>query len=185
LAGLLGVADPIRPTTPEAVRQLKAEGMHVIMLTGDNRTTAEAVAHKLGIDEVIAEVLPTDKAAAVKRLQASGRVVAMAGDGINDAPALAAAAVGIAMGTGTDVAMQSAGIILVKGDLRGIVRARRLSRLTIKAIRQNLFLAFAYNVVSIPIAALTPLGPTLAAAAMSLSSLSVVGNSLRLKLRGE
>ena len=152
-AGLLGVADPIKETTPEAIRQLHAEGIRIVMLTGDSRTTAEAVARKLGIDEVIAEVLPDQKADAVKRLQAEGRIVAMAGDGINDAPALAQAQVGIAMGTGTDVAMESAGVTLVKGDLRGIVRARRLSRATMRNIKQNLFFAFVYNALGVPIAA--------------------------------
>jgi len=187
LAGLLGVADPIKQTTPEAIEQLHAEGLRVVMLTGDSRTTAEAVASKLSIDAVIAEVLPDEKAAAIERLKADGHVVAMAGDGINDAPALALAHVGIAMGTGTDVAMESAGVTLVKGDLRGIVRARRLSRQTMANIRQNLFFAFAYNSAGIPIAAgvLYPvfgmlLSPMLAAAAMSLSSVSVIGNALRL-----
>ena len=144
-AGLLGVADPIKATTPEAIRQLHGEGIRIVMLTGDNRTTAEAVARKLGIDEVVPEVLPDQKADAVRKLQEEGRIVAMAGDGINDAPALALAQVGIAMGTGTDVAMESAGVTLVKGDLRGIVRARRLSRATLRNIRQNLFFAFIYN----------------------------------------
>jgi Cu+-exporting ATPase len=183
-AGLLSVSDPIRSTTPEAIRTLHQEGLRVIMLTGDSRTTAEAVAKKLGIDEVIAEVLPPDKAEAVRRLQEQGHVVAMAGDGINDAPALATADVGIAMGTGTDVAMESAGVTLVRGDLRGIVRARQLSALTLRAIRQNLFLAFLYNGLSIPLAAVGVLGmfgPVVAAAAMSLSSVSVIGNSLRLR----
>jgi Cu+-exporting ATPase len=182
-AGLLGVADPVRASTPEAIRQLHEEGLRIIMLTGDSRTTAESVARKLGIDEVVAEVLPQDKSAVVKRLQAEGRVVAMAGDGINDAPALAQANIGIAMGTGTDVAMESAGVTLVQGDLRGIARARRLSRETMRGIRQNLLLAFLYNTLAIPVAAVVPLGgwgPMLAAGAMSLSSLSVVGNSLRL-----
>lgn len=188
VAGLLGVADPIKETTPEAIRQLHAEGLRIVMLTGDNRTTAEAVAHKLGIDEVLAEVLPDQKAAVIKRLQAEGRVVAMAGDGINDAPALAQADVGIAMGTGTDVAMESAAVTLVKGDLRGIVRARRLSRATMRNIKQNLFWAFAYNTAGVPIAAgvLYPffgllLSPIIAAAAMSFSSVSVVANALRLR----
>jgi Cu+-exporting ATPase len=187
-AGLLGVADPIKETTPEAIRQLHAEGIRVVMLTGDSRTTAQAVAAKLGIDDVKAEVLPQDKAGVVKQLQAEGRFVAMAGDGINDAPALAQAQVGIAMGTGTDVAMESAGVTLVKGDLRGIVRARMLSRATMGNIKQNLFFAFIYNSVGVPIAAgvLYPffgllLSPMIAAAAMSFSSVSVVGNALRLR----
>jgi Cu+-exporting ATPase len=188
LAGLVGVADPIRATTPEALRQLRAEGLRIVMLTGDHRATAEAVARKLGIDDVVAEVLPPGKADAIKRLQSQGRMVAMAGDGINDAPALAQADVGIAMGTGTDVAMESAGLTLVKGDLRGIVRARRLSRATMANIRQNLFFAFIYNSVGVPIAAgaLYPffgalLTPTMAAAAMAFSSVSVIGNALRLR----
>jgi Cu+-exporting ATPase len=188
LAGLVGVADPIRPSTPEAIRLLHEDGLRVIMLTGDSKTTAEAVARRLGIDEVIAEVLPQEKHEVVERLQAEGHIVAMAGDGINDAPALARAQVGIAMGTGTDVAMESAGVTLVHGDLRGIARARRLSRATMANIRQNLFLAFVYNVVSVPVAAgvLYPffgilISPIWASAAMSLSSLSVVGNSLRLR----
>jgi Cu+-exporting ATPase len=187
-AGLLGVADPIKETTPEAIRQLRAEGIRVVMLTGDSRTTAQAVAAKLGIDDVKAEVLPQDKASIVKQLQAEGRFVAMAGDGINDAPALAQAQVGIAMGTGTDVAMESAGVTLVKGDLRGIVRARMLSRATMGNIKQNLFFAFIYNSVGVPIAAgvLYPffgllLSPMIAAAAMSFSSVSVVSNALRLR----
>ena len=181
VAGLLGVADPIKPTTPEAVEMLHAEGLKVIMLTGDSRTTADAVARRLRIDEVIAEVLPDQKAGIVARLQREGRRVAMAGDGINDAPALAQADVGIAMGTGTDVAMESAAVTLVKGDLRGIVRARRLSRATSAAIRQNLFLAFVYNVLSVPLAAFGVISPMWASAAMSLSSVSVVVNSLRLR----
>jgi Cu+-exporting ATPase len=187
-AGLLGVADPVKQTTPEAIRALHAEGLRVVMLTGDSRSTAEAVARGLGIDEVLAEVLPDQKAEAIRRLQGEGRVVAMAGDGINDAPALAQAEVGIAMGTGTDVAMESAGVTLVKGDLRGIVRARRLSRATLANIPQNLFFAFAYNALGVPIAAgvLYPvfgllLSPMIAAAAMSFSSVSVVGNALRLQ----
>ncbi len=187
-AGLLGVADPVKGTTPEAIRQLHGEGIRIVMLTGDSKTTAEAVARKLGIDEVMAEVLPDQKADAVKRLQGEGRIVAMAGDGINDAPALAQAQVGIAMGTGTDVAMESAGVTLVKGDLRGIVRARRLSRATMRNIKQNLFFAFAYNALGVPVAAgvLFPffgilLSPIIAAAAMSFSSVSVVGNALRLR----
>ena len=186
-AGLIGVADPVKDTTPEAIRELHAEKLQVVMLTGDNRTTAEAVARKLGIDRIVAEVLPEQKTEVLKKLQAEGRVVAMAGDGINDAPALAQAQVGIAMGTGTDVAMESAGITLVKGDLRGIVRARRLSRATMRNIRQNLFFAFVYNVLGVPIAAgvLYPffgvlLSPIIAAAAMSFSSVSVVSNALRL-----
>jgi P-type Cu+ transporter len=186
-AGLIGVADPIKDSTPEAIRALHAEGLQVVMLTGDNRVTAEAVARKLGIDRITAEVLPEQKTDVVKQLQSEGRVVAMAGDGINDAPALAQAQVGIAMGTGTDVAMESAGVTLVKGDLRGIVRARRLSRTTMRNIRQNLFFAFIYNALGVPIAAgvLYPffgllLSPIIAAAAMSFSSVSVVTNALRL-----
>jgi Cu+-exporting ATPase len=179
LAGLLAVADPVRASTPEAIRQLHEDGLTIIMLTGDSRTTAEAVGRKLGIDEVIAEVLPEQKSAVVKRLQGEGRVVAMAGDGVNDAPALAQ--IGLAMGTGTDVAIESAGVTLVKGDLRAIARARRLSRATMRSIRQNLFLAFVYNTLSVPLAALGLLSPIVASAAMSLSSLSVVGNSLRLR----
>jgi Cu+-exporting ATPase len=188
LAGLLGVADAIKESTPDAIRGLQAEGLRVVMLTGDNRTTAEAVAQKLGLDEVQADVLPDQKAEAVRKLQEEGRVVAMAGDGVNDAPALAQAHVGIAMGTGTDVAMESAGVTLVQGDLRGILRARRLSRRTMKNIRQNLFFAFVYNAVGVPVAAgvLYPalgllLSPMIAAAAMSLSSISVISNSLRLR----
>jgi Cu+-exporting ATPase len=181
LAGLLAVADPIRASTPEAIRLLHDDGLRVIMLTGDSRTTAEAVARKLGIDEVIAEVLPQDKMVVVQRLQQDGHSVAMAGDGINDAPALAQAQVGIAMGTGTDVAMESAGVTLVHGDLRAIARARRLSRVTMRTIRQNLFLAFVYNTLAVPVASLGLLTPIWASAAMSLSSLSVVGNSLRLR----
>jgi P-type Cu+ transporter len=187
-AGLIGVADPIKPSTPAALATLRAEGVRVVMLTGDSRATAEAVARQLGIEEVEAEVMPQDKADVVKRLQAEGRVVAMAGDGINDAPALAQANVGIAMGTGTDVAMQSAGVTLVKGDLMGIVRARHLSRATMRTIRQNLFFAFVYNVLGVPIAAgvLYPffgllLDPMIASAAMSASSVSVIVNSLRLR----
>jgi Cu+-exporting ATPase len=187
-AGLLAVADPIKSTTAEAIRQLHAEGLKLVMLTGDNRTTAQAVARRLGIDEVVADVLPDQKAAVVKRLQAEGRFVAMAGDGINDAPALAQAQVGIAMGTGTDVAMESAGVTLVKGDLTGIVRARRLSRATMSNIKQNLFFAFVYNTLGVPLAAgvLYPfvgvlLSPMIAAAAMSFSSVSVIGNALRLR----
>lgn len=190
LAGLLGVADPIKENTPEAIRALQAEGIRVVMLTGDNRRTAEAVASRLGIDDVVAEVLPERKAEMVKQLQNEGHLVAMAGDGINDAPALAQAHVGIAMGTGTDVAMESAGVTLVKGDLRGIVRAKRISRATMLNIKQNLFFAFGYNGLGVPIAAgvLYPvfgilLSPILAAAAMSFSSASVVTNSLRLRHR--
>jgi Cu+-exporting ATPase len=188
LAGLIGVADPIKDTTLEAMKALHADGLHIVMLTGDSRTTADTVARSLGIDEVIAEVLPGQKAEVVRRLQREGRVVAMAGDGINDAPALAQAQVGIAMGTGTDVAMESAGVTLVKGDLRGIVRARKLSRATMQNIRQNLFFAFVYNGLGVPLAAgvLYPafgllLSPMIAAAAMSLSSVSVIGNALRLR----
>jgi len=189
-AGLLGVADPIKATTPEALRILKESGVRVVMLTGDSRTTAEAVARKLGVDEFEAEVLPQRKAEVVKRLQAEGRVVAMAGDGVNDAPALAQAQVGIAMGTGTDVAMESAGVTLVKGDLRGVARARTLSRSTMRNIRQNLFFAFIYNLLGVPLAAgiLYPffghgalLSPMIASAAMSFSSVSVIANSLRLR----
>jgi len=187
-AGLLAVADPIKSTTVEAIRQLHAEGLKIVMLTGDNRTTAQAVARQLGIDDVVADVLPDQKADAVKRLQAEGRFVAMAGDGVNDAPALAQAQVGIAMGTGTDVAMESAGVTLVKGDLTGIVRALRLSRATMANIKQNLFFAFAYNALGVPLAAgvLYPslgllLSPMIAAAAMSFSSVSVIGNALRLR----
>jgi P-type Cu+ transporter len=188
LAGLIGVADPIKETTPEAIAQLHQERVRIVMMTGDSRTTAETVAKKLSIDEVLPEVLPDQKAAMVKRLQDEGRIVAMAGDGINDAPALAQAHVGIAMGTGTDVAMESAGVTLVKGDLRGIARARRLSRATMGNIKQNLFFAFVYNALGVPIAAgvLYPftgllLNPMIAALAMSLSSVSVVGNALRLR----
>jgi Cu+-exporting ATPase len=188
IGGLLAVADPIKKTTPEAIQQLHAEGIRIVMLTGDNKVTAEAVAKKLNLDEVVAEVLPDQKAEAVKKFQQGGHIIAMAGDGINDAPALAQAQVGIAMGTGTDVAMQSAGVTLVKGDLTGIIRARHLSRATIANIKQNLFFAFIYNAIGVPIAAgiLYPhfgilLSPIIAAAAMSLSSVSVVGNALRLR----
>ena len=187
-AGLIGVADPIKESTPEAIRGLHENGIRIVMITGDNRATAEAVARKLGIDEVEADVLPEQKLEVVKRLQAQGRSVAMAGDGINDAPALAQAHVGIAMGTGTDVAIESADITLVKGDLRGIVRAYRLSRATMRNIRQNLFFAFIYNALGVPIAAgvLYPvsgllLNPMIASAAMSFSSVSVIGNALRLR----
>ena len=189
-AGVLAIADPIKPTTAEAIRALKAEGLRVVMLTGDNRTTAEAVARKLGIDEVEADVLPEAKHEVVERLKREGRVVAMAGDGVNDAPALAAADVGIAMGAGTDVAIESAGVTLVHGDLNGIVRARRLSEATMSNIRQNLVLAFVYNAAGVPIAAgvLYPalgllLSPVVAAAAMALSSVSVIGNALRLRTK--
>ncbi len=188
LAGLIGVADPIKATTPAALEGLRREGLRIVMLTGDNRTTAEAVAERLGIAEFEAEVLPGDKAAAVARLQAEGAVVAMAGDGVNDAPALAAADVGIAMGSGTDIAIESASVTLVRGDLAGILRARRLSRATLRNIRQNLFFAFVYNALGVPLAAgaLYPvfgllLSPMIAAAAMSLSSVSVIGNALRLR----
>jgi Cu+-exporting ATPase len=188
VVGILGVADPIKDNTPDAIAALHAEGVRVVMLTGDNRKTADAVAAKLSIDEVIAEVLPDQKAEVIKRLQDGGSVVAMAGDGINDAPALAQAHVGIAMGTGTDVAMESAGVTLVKGDLRGIVRARKLSRATMANIKQNLFFAFVYNSLGVPIAAGAAypvfgllLSPMIAAAAMSFSSVSVIANSLRLR----
>ena len=188
LAAAIAIADPIKASTPEALAGLKAEGIRVVMLTGDNWTTAQAVARRLGIEEVEAEVLPEQKSAVVQRYKPHGRVVAMAGDGVNDAPALAAADVGIAMGTGTDVAMESAGVTLLKGDLMGIVRARRLSEATMSNIRQNLFFAFIYNALGVPVAAgvLYPvfgilLSPIIAAAAMTLSSVSVVGNALRLR----
>jgi Cu+-exporting ATPase len=188
LAGLVGVADPIKATTPEALDLLRTSGLHLVMLTGDSRATAEAVARKLGLEDVQAEVLPEQKIEVVKRLQAEGHRVAMAGDGVNDAPALAQADVGIAMGTGTDVAMKSAGITLVKGDLRGIARARRLSQATMRNIRENLFFAFVYNALGVPIAAgvLYPitgllLSPIIASVAMTFSSVSVIGNSLRLR----
>ena len=187
-AGVVAVADPIKATTPAAIAQLKASGVRVVMLTGDNKATADAVARKLGIEEVIADVLPDQKSAVIEKLRAQGRNVAMAGDGVNDAPALAAAEVGIAMGTGTDVAIQSAGVTLVKGDLSGIVRARKLSRAVMSNIRQNLFFAFIYNAAGVPIAAgvLYPvfgllLSPIIAAAAMALSSVSVIANALRLR----
>jgi len=190
-AGLVAVADPIKETTPAALQGLKAEGIRVVMLTGDNKTTAEAVARKLGIDEVEAEVLPDHKNDVVRRLREEGRVVAMAGDGVNDAPALAQADIGIAMGGGTDVAIESAAVTLIKGDLNGIVRARRLSRATMRNIRQNLFFAFVYNSLGVPVAAgvFFPLfgvllSPMIAAAAMSLSSVSVIGNALRLRKAG-
>jgi Cu+-exporting ATPase len=188
LAGFVAIADPVKATTPAALRALREGGVRIVMLTGDGRTTAEAVGRELGIAEVVAEVFPEDKAAIVQRLQGEGRIVAMAGDGVNDAPALAAAEVGIAMGTGTDVAMESAGVTLLKGDLLGIVRARKLSRATMRNIRQNLFLSFIYNVAGIPLAAgvLYPflgllLSPVVAAAAMALSSVSVIANALRLR----
>ncbi len=187
-AGLLGVADPIKDSTPEAIRELHAAGLAVVMLTGDSQTTAAAVAGQLGIDRFEAEVLPERKAEFVAQLQAEGHRVAMAGDGINDAPALVRADVGIAMGSGTDVAMESAGVTLIKGDLRGILRARRLSRAVMRNIRQNLFFAFVYNGLGVPVAAgiLYPffgllLSPMIAAAAMSFSSVSVIGNALRLR----
>src|SRR5437870_5175404 len=188
VAGLLGVTDPIKPSTPEALAALRAERVRVVMVSGDSRATAEAVAGRLGIDEMFADVLPQEKGEIVARLQAEGHVVAVAGDGINDAPALARADVGIAMGNGADVALESAGVTLVRGDLRGIVRARRLSRRAMRNIRQNLFFAFVYNVLGIPVAAgvLYPatgitLSPMIASAAMSLSSVSVIANALRLR----
>jgi Cu+-exporting ATPase len=187
-AGIIAVADPIKQTTPAALARLRQDGVRIVMLTGDNRTTAEAVASKLRITDIEAEVLPEQKNAIVRRLRSEGHAVAMAGDGVNDAPALAEADVGVAMGTGTDVAMESAGVTLVKGDLAGIARARALSRGTMRNIRQNLVLAFVYNVLGIPLAAgvLYPtfgllLSPIVAAAAMSFSSVSVIGNSLRLR----
>ena len=188
LAAVLAIADPIKPTTAAAVDTLKAEGVRLVMMTGDNRTTALAVARRLGIDEVEADVLPEDKAAVVEKLKREGRRVAMAGDGVNDAPALAAAEVGIAMGAGADVAIESAGVTLLHGDLGGIVRARRLSRAVMRNIRQNLFFAFVYNAAGVPIAAgvLYPafgllLSPAIAAGAMALSSVSVIANALRLR----
>jgi Cu+-exporting ATPase len=187
-AGLIGIADPIKKSTPQALRDLRDAGLRIVMLTGDSLATAKAIAEKLGIEQFEAEVLPNQKAEVVRRLQNEGRIVAMAGDGVNDAPALAQAQVGIAMGTGTDVAMESSGVTLVKGDLSGIVRARRLSEVTMRNIRQNLFFAFIYNLLGVPIAAgvLYPffgllLSPILAAAAMSFSSVSVITNSLRLR----
>jgi len=190
-AGAFAIADPVKPSTPEALKALKSDGIRVVMLTGDNWTTAKAVARRLGIEDVEAEVLPDQKSAVVQRYKADGRVVAMAGDGVNDAPALAAADVGIAMGTGTDVAMESAGVTLLKGDLTGIVRARHLSQAVMRNIRQNLFFAFIYNAAGVPIAAgvLYPffgilLSPVIAAAAMALSSVSVVANALRLRRVG-
>jgi Cu+-exporting ATPase len=188
VAGVLAIADPVKASTPEALGGLKAQGVRVVMLTGDNWTTAKAVARQLGIEDVEAEVLPDQKSAVVQRHKAAGRVVAMAGDGVNDAPALAAADVGIAMGTGTDIAMESAGVTLLKGDLTGIVKARRLSRAVMSNIRQNLFFAFIYNALGVPVAAgvLYPvfgilLSPIIAAAAMAFSSVSVVANALRLR----
>jgi len=188
IAGMIGVADPVKATTPEAITRLHSDGIQIVMITGDSRATAEAVARTLGIDRVHASVLPDQKSEIIKQLQAEQRVVAMAGDGVNDAPALAQADVGIAMGTGTDVAMESAGITLLRGDLRGIARARALSRATMRNIRQNLFFAFFYNSVGIPIAAgvLYPffgllLSPIFASAAMTFSSVSVIGNALRLR----
>jgi Cu+-exporting ATPase len=188
LAGTISIDDPVKATTAAALQELRAAGLRLVMLTGDNRRTAEAVARQLGIDEVEAEVLPEDKARVVQRLRGEGRVVAMAGDGINDAPALAAADVGIAMGTGTDIAIESAAVTLVKGDLRAIARACKLSRATMGNIRQNLFFAFVYNTAGVPIAAgvLYPffgilLSPIVAAAAMALSSVSVIANALRLR----
>jgi Cu+-exporting ATPase len=182
------VADPVKATTAPALAELRSDGVRIAMLTGDTRKTAEAVARALGIDEVVADVLPAGKQAAIEAMRRAGRRVAMAGDGVNDAPALAAAEVGIAMGTGTDVAIESAGVTLLHGDLGGIVRARRLSRATLRNIRQNLFFAFIYNVIGVPIAAgvLYPmtgllLSPMLASLAMSLSSVSVIGNALRLR----
>jgi P-type Cu+ transporter len=187
-AGNIAVADPLKPSTPKALHDLKAQGIRLVMLTGDNQATAREIARSLGIEDFKAEILPAQKAEIVSKLQNEGRIIAMAGDGINDAPALAQAHVGIAMGTGTDVAMESAGITLLKGDLEGILRARKLSQATMRNIRQNLFFAFVYNSVGVPIAAgvLYPifgllLSPILAAAAMSLSSVSVITNSLRLR----
>jgi Cu+-exporting ATPase len=188
LLGAVGVSDPVKQSTPDAIERLHTEGIAVTMLTGDSKTTAEAVAEKLGIDDVVAEVLPDQKETVIKEFQQRGEIVAMAGDGINDAPALARAHVGIAMGTGTDVAMESAGVTLVKGTLDGIARARKLSRATMRNIKQNLFFAFVYNSLGVPIAAgvLYPvfgilLSPIIAAAAMSFSSVSVIGNALRLR----
>jgi Cu+-exporting ATPase len=189
LGGAIAIADAVKETTPDALQALRAEGIRIVMLTGDNRITAEAVARRLGIDAVEAEVLPEHKRDAVGKLRKAGRIVAMAGDGVNDAPALAAAEIGIAMGTGTDVAIESAGMTLLGGDLGGIVRARRLSRAVMRNIRQNLFFAFAYNAIGVPVAAgvLYPafglvLSPIIAAAAMALSSVSVIGNALRLRM---
>jgi P-type E1-E2 ATPase len=188
LLGLIAVADPVKASTLVALQALRASGVKIVMVTGDNRRTAETIARQLGIEDIEAEILPAQKGEIVKRLQAAGKVVAMAGDGVNDAPALASADIGIAMGTGTDVAIESAAITLVKGDLIGIARARTLSQATMRNIRQNLILAFVYNALGIPLAAgvLYPmfgllLSPTVAAAAMSLSSVSVIGNALRLR----
>jgi Cu+-exporting ATPase len=186
--GVIAVADPIKPSTSAALESLRADGIRIIMLTGDNRTTAEAVARRLGIEEVEADVLPEDKHRILRRLRSEGKVVAMAGDGVNDAPALAEADIGVAMGTGTEIAMQSAGVTLVKGDLAGIARARALSRAVMRNIRQNLFFAFVYNALGVPLAAgvLYPftgllLSPVVAALAMALSSVSVIGNALRVR----
>jgi Cu+-exporting ATPase len=188
LAGMIAIADPVKSSTPAALAALRTRGIRIVMLTGDNRTTAEAVGRDLGLSDIRAEVLPQDKAEIVKALRSEGHVVAMAGDGVNDAPALAAADVGIAMGTGTDVAIESAGITLLKGDLAGLVKAHSLSRATMHNIRQNLFFAFFYNAAGVPIAAgiLYPffgilLSPIIGAAAMALSSVSVIGNALRLR----
>jgi Cu+-exporting ATPase len=188
-AAVLAIADPIKATTPDAVRALKADGVHLVMMTGDNRTTALAVARRLGIDEVEADVLPQGKAAVVQKFRSEGRKVAMAGDGVNDAPALAAADIGVAMGAGADVAIESAGVTLLKGDLQGLVKARRLSRAVMRNIRQNLFFAFVYNAAGVPLAAgvLYPvfgllLSPQVAAGAMALSSVSVISNALRLRM---
>jgi Cu+-exporting ATPase len=187
-AGVIAIADPVKPSAPATLQRLRALGLRIVMLTGDNRATAAAIARGLGIDDVRAEVLPADKHAVIERLKAEGHVVAMAGDGVNDAPALAAADIGIAMGTGTDVAIESAGVTLVKGDLAGIVRAVLLSRSTMRNIRQNLFFAFIYNAIGVPVAAgvLYPvfgvlLSPVIAALAMSFSSVSVIANALRLR----
>ena len=188
VAGLIGVADTVKPNAAQAIQELRKEGLRIVMLTGDAKTTADAVGKTLGIDEIIAGVLPDQKAATIKKLQAEGRVVAMTGDGVNDAPALAQAQVGIAMGTGADVAMKSAGVTLLKGDLSGIVRARRISEATLRNIKLGLFVAFIYNLLGVPIAAgvLYPfigllLSPMIAAAAMSFSSVSVIANALRLR----
>lgn len=185
---MFAIADPVKATTPAALTALKSHGVRIVMLTGDNHTTASAIAKRLGIEDIEAEILPDQKAAAVAKFREQGRIVAMAGDGMNDAPALAAADVGIAMGSGTDIAMESAGVTLLKGDLTGIVRARTLSKATMRNIRQNLFFAFVYNAIGVPVAAgvLYPsfgilLSPIIAAAAMALSSVSIIGNALRLR----